>query len=234
MKKIFLFLFLAVLLYGCEKNEYPTYAEKDGLSFTKGGDLITADSIVYSFITNAIQGDRDTIWIPISLMGSPAQVDQAFQLRIGAGSTAKEGVHFELTESIFPANEVTFEYPVVLLRSEDLMEETRKINLEIIENDFYTVGVLSREFFESVRIDITDQVIKPSWWGFAEDYYYGSYSHGKFRFMIEVCGISDFSSTMLSFPQILNYRELVSAALKEYEKEHGEPLRDENNQAITI
>lgn len=234
MKKFYLFTLLAILLYSCAKNEYITFAEKDGLSFTIGGDLNTKDSIVFSFVTNAVQGERDTLWIPITLTGVPAEIDRPFELKIGAESTAKEGVHFELTKKQFPANKVAFEYPLVVLRSADLLETTQKLTLEIAENEFYEVGALSNEFYPSIRIQITDQVIKPSWWGGAENYYYGSYSHGKYRFMIEVCGIANFSSTTLSYPQILNYRELVSSALMKYEKEHGEPLRDENGQAITI
>lgn len=234
MKKLYVFTLLAILLYSCAKNEYLTYAEKDGLSFTRGGDFPTSDSVIFSFVTNAIQGTRDTLWVPIALTGIPAKTDRPFRLKIGAGSTAQEGVHFTLTETIFPADSVVFAYPVVLLRSADLMTATRKLILEIAENDYYTVGALSSQFYPSIRIQVTDQVIKPTWWAAAENYYYGPYSNAKYRFMIEVCGIADFSSKTLNYPQILNYRELVRAALKEYEKEHGEPLRDENNQAITI
>lgn len=234
MKKLYLFTLLAIVLYSCSKNEYITFGQKDGLSFTLGGDLKTKDSIVFSFVTSAVQGDRDTLWIPIGLTGVPAETDRPFKLRIGTESTAKEGVHFELTEKLFPAHQTAFEYPVVLLRSADLLETTQKLTLEIEENEFYEVGALSNEFYRSIRIHTTDQVIKPSWWRGAEDFYYGSYSHGKYRFMIEVCGIANFSNTVLSYPQILNYRELVSSALVKYEKEHGEPLRDENGQAITI
>lgn|GEM_PF-1893532 len=234
MKKIYLFTLLATLLYSCEKNEYLTYAEKDGLSFTLGKDLITRDSIVFSFVTNAVKGNHDTLWIPITLTGGAAETDQPFLLRIGAASTAKEGIHFRLTETVFPAHQVTFEYPVILLRSADLVKETYKLTLEIAENDYYTVGALSQRFYPSIRIHITDQVIKPTWWGFSENHYYGPYSKAKYLLMIEVCGVSNFSSVFLSSSQILNYRELVRAALKEYEKKHGEPLRDENNQAITI
>lgn len=234
MKKFYLFTILAILLHGCAKNEHITYAEKNGLSFTLGSDLTTGDSIVFSFVTNAIQGDRDTIWVPIALTGVPAQSDEPFQLLVAASSTAQEGVHFKLTETVFPADKVTIDYPIILLRSSDLIDETRKLRLEIAESDLYTVGSLSSDSFAGIRIQISDQVIKPSWWGFAEDYYYGPYSNGKYRFMIEVCGIADFSSTVLNYPQILNYRELLKSALMEYEKENGKPLRDENDQIITI
>lgn len=241
MKRILLYSLL--FLCSCTKNEYITYSEKNGLTFTTNSDsdLFTADSIVYSFVTQAVRGDVDTIWLPISLTGKPNESPLPFVIQVDPSSTASEGVHFKTTEAIFPSSETTLNYPIVLLRAEDLQEQARSIKLVLKENEYFTIGALSNSSstygggqFSSVTIHVTDQVIKPSWWGFVESFYYGVYSQTKYRFMIEICGITDFSQGTLNFPQIINYRAMIHGALTDYEKEHGTPLKDENGEIVTI
>ncbi|MBL1409467.1 DUF4843 domain-containing protein [Sphingobacterium faecale] len=234
MKKIFLFTLLVSILYSCSKEDYITYTEKNGLSFTRGGNFPNSDSITYSFATQVVKKEADTLWVPIALTGVAAQVDRPFRISIKPGASAQEGVHFKLMESVFPADSVFFYYPIVLFRTTDLLETSRTFSLTIEENDNFSLGALSTSYYPSIRIRVSDQVMKPTWWGIAEDHYYGNYSNGKYRFMIEVCGIVDFSQGTLNYPQILNYQGLLRAKLQQYEIDHGEPLRDENDNAITI
>ncbi|ERJ57920.1 DUF4843 domain-containing protein [Sphingobacterium paucimobilis] len=232
--KLYLSVVLLFILCACSKNEYITYTEKNALIFKKGEDLTTADSLVYSFISKAVQGDFDTVWIPIALTGLPNDSNRSFELELDKESTALESKHFRLTETVFPKGEIIMNYPIVLLRSEDLASKRQSFKLSIKENENFGVGAKSFDTYPGITIHVVDQVIKPSWWASAENYYYGIYSHAKYRFMIEVVGISDFSQKSLSFPQIMNYRAAFKAAITEYEKEHGGPLLDENKQVVTF
>lgn len=237
MKNLFLFFNLILILFcSCSENDHIIFVEKNGLTFYKD-DVFAGDSLVfvYSFINEAVTGDNDIVWVPITLTGKPSETDLPFTLEVGKESTAKEGVHFLLSETIFPANTVTFNYPVTLLRTEDLKEEPKSFTLKIKENECFSVGALETYYrYSSVKFNITDQIIKPSWWGFVESLYYGSYSNEKYKFMVEVAGVSNFSTEEVNFVSISNYIELFKAAIIEYEKEHGYPLRDENGQVITF
>lgn len=245
MKRLILMMGALLALGACTKNEYITYSAKDGLVFLSNSstDLSAGDSIVYSFISRAISGNQDTIWVTVSLTGKPADADRPFVIEVAPESTAKEGVDFELMEPVFPANATALRYPIVLLRTPELAQEERWFKLALRDNEQFTLGALSPATsatyggglrFEAIKIVMTDQVIKPSWWALAEDYYYGAYSHTKYRFMIETIGITNFSSRELNYPQITNYRALLQGALSEYEKTHGEKLKDENDEIITI
>lgn len=233
--KLYLSTLLLFVLCACTKNEYITYGEKNGLVFKKGENLTTADSLVFSFVTEAVRGDKDTVWIPIALTGVPQSEDKKFALVIDAKSTAEENKHFKLTETVFPAGKTEMLYPIVMLRAKELEKESRSFRLAIKENESFDVGAASSNTYSAINIRVLDRVIKPSWWGGAENYYYGTYSHTKYRFMIDVIGISNFAQTVLSYPQIINYRAAFKAALIEYEMEHGEPLIDnESKQAVTF
>ncbi|MGE8241289.1 MAG: DUF4843 domain-containing protein, partial [Sphingobacterium sp.] len=177
---------LLFVLCACTKNEYITYGVKNGLVFKKGEDLITADSLVYSFVSEAVSGDKDTVWIPIALTGVPQSETKKFALVIDAKSTAEENMHFKLTETVFPAGKTEMLYPIVMLRAKDLEKESRSFKLVIKENESFDVGAASSETYRAINIRVLDQVIKPSWWRFTEDGNYGTYSHTKYRFMIDV------------------------------------------------
>lgn len=243
MKKILLFFSALFIFLACQKNEYITYTEKSALTFINKGSFSSADSLTFSFISNAVQGDRDTVWLPILLTGNLANSNLPFALEIVDGSTAVEQQHFELPETIFPANTVTYYYPLVLLRAEGLQTEIRTLSLRIVENENFALGPVSgtesftlndslARTYSTLKLNITDQAVQPSWWGAAETYYFGTYSNERYRFMIEVCGISNFSASVLSFPLIINYQSLLRAAITEYERVNGQPLRDENNAII--
>lgn len=233
--KLYLSTILLFVLCACTKNEYITYGEKNGLVFKKGENLMTADSLVFSFITEAVRGDKDTIWIPIALTGMPENEAKKFALAVDENSTAEENRHFKLTEMVFSAGKTEMLYPIILLRAKELETESRFFRLAIKENESFEVGAASSETYRTINIRMLDQVIKPSWWGGAENYYYGVYSHTKYRFMIDVIGISNFAQAVLAYPQIINYRAAFKAALVAYEIEHGEPLvDDESKQAVTF
>ncbi|WDF68401.1 DUF4843 domain-containing protein [Sphingobacterium oryzagri] len=245
MKKILVIAVTLFLFFGCSKNEHLLYTEKRALSFANRSPLTTGDSLVYSFVSNAVQGNRDTLYLPLRLTGDLLTQELPFSLEVAPGSTAQEHVHYEFTPTIFPADTATHNYPIILLRTPELVTETRTLNLSIVANDNFDVGplsnetavvrgVVSRRSYETVKLQLTDRLVRPSWWGFAENYYYGSYSEVRYRFMIETCGITDFSYLTLSFPLIINYIALLQSAAIEYERVNGQPLRDENGAIISF
>src|SRR5690606_8638865 len=113
-----------------------------------------------------------------TLTGKPNESDQPFILELTESSTAEVNKHFQWTETVFPANTVTMNYPLVLLRAEELAAEVRTIILRIKENDHFGAGALSPvtgagltgfRTYPTVTVRVTDQVVKPSWWLGAEN-----------------------------------------------------------------
>ncbi len=245
MKKILIITVTLFLFFGCSKNEPLLYTEKRALSFVNRSPLTTGDSLTFSFISNAVQGNRDTLYLPLIITGDLTDQPLSFSLDVAPGSTAQEHVHFELTPTIFPADTTIYYYPIILLRAPALVTETRTLNLRVVANENFDVGPLSAgntfiigststRNYDLIKLQLTDRLVRPSWWGAAERNYYGSYSEVRYRFMIETCGITDFSYRTLGYALTINYIALLQSAIIQYERANGQPLRDENNNVINF
>ncbi|WP_439184630.1 DUF4843 domain-containing protein [Carboxylicivirga taeanensis] len=183
MKKTLIQLCLIILtIYGCSQNERLQYDEKPGVYFADYDQ--NSDSLVYSFTTtpNAI----DTINLRVKILGS-ATKDLVYKINVSSESTAQEGVHYVgLNDThTFPAGKSSTNLPLILTKSADLEDSMVTLSLELVGTDDMDVGYLDKS---SVRIFLTDQLIKPQYWDSKFQRYFGEYSKVKHQLCIDIMG----------------------------------------------
>lgn len=237
MKKNVFFIWILVLLalMSCQKDEIMYYEGPDALNIYL--DQYEADSTRYSF---ALEDDDlllDTVWIKVRVLGPAKDFDRTIELEATNGTTAIVGKDFDLPQFTLKAGEIDIKYPVLLHRTEKLKDDDEKLIVRIKSNSDFTNGAPGTDFSKKLSIEqytiyFNDFLSEPGYWTANYLYYYlGDFSVAKFRFMISVYGITDFSAW--SSGEIMNSALNLRNALEEYELENG-PIYDEYGDRLTF
>jgi hypothetical protein len=246
MKKRYTFIYtlvaLVVTLPGCREMDIDTYENDPRLYFHR--DVNTSrqrDSISYSFF---IQGEtvvRDTVWVEIRTMGIPSATPRPFKVeQINAGDTlaARVGIHYlpfdsgELKELMQVAPGATSALvPVVLLRDISLKREEARLEIAIVENEYFKPGVESNLKFV---VKSSDFAVKPaSWnlWGVV----FNEWGPQKMLFLIQYLGIDFSEPAPTDIDPRLHYRGLAKELLMRYNDTHpGKPLAEEDGTLVSF
>lgn len=190
MKKYILILSI-LALFACEKNEKLIFDSKPGLYFALEDDV---DSLQYSLLGSL--SDSDTVRIPLKIMGDALSYDARYKVTVVAeGTTAEVGKHYSpLSDSyIIEAGEFVKDFEIEILKADPALEtESRAIVLRLVETDDFTIGYTKGS---NVKLIITNQIIKPSYWDMPFSLYFGEYSKVKHNVIINILG-HDFPLTL--------------------------------------
>ena len=193
---ILIFL-LVVGTISCKENSALEY-ENDPALYFENTTYGQRDSIAHTFFIQPDDQMRDTVFIEILTMGYPTDSDRPFileQTNAGQPGSAIAGKHFVAFDSeearklmVIPAGEVSANIPIILLRDVSLKEEIYYLTLQLIENDEFKIGGVTKDV--EYAITFADKLIKPNFWDlpYQGSYYFGKYSMRKHEFMIEVAG----------------------------------------------
>jgi hypothetical protein len=228
------------LLASCEQNELMEFAGNGSVYFFEqeasgyGTFLaVTEKNFSFAILDNAVTETEARV--KVRLMGSVVDRDRAFRARVVPDSTtAIEGTHYRLHDGLLPAGELEASLPVTLYRAPGLKNEAVKICLEIMPTDDLDVGLNAGNYF---TLHVGDFFMKPATWTFFVDAYFGLYCDNKYRFIIDVLGITEFPMTRGNTPpedgsytppqmQGFNYR--LVTAYEEYRKTNGPIWVDDN------
>ena len=240
MKNAILILLAIVVLSACKKDETEVFNSKPGISFYYFPGL-GPDSTNYSFANQLQQQPKDTLYIGMRVMGTAVNFDREIEVKALPATTATEGVHFILPKIILPADSLTVQYPIILINAADLKTNTYHLEIGVAENKDFVQGAIGGANFNTrniklYKINFNNQLIKPDYWLYIANYF-GDYSNVKYRFMIDVCGFSDFKPDSiggtLSYSDFLNLNVRLKNALREYNILNG-PLLDETGQEISF
>lgn len=243
---IFFLVLLATLFSACEK-EIDTYQNDPRLYFfERGTDVlqtrITSKSI--SFVPLASSIVTDTVRIKVKTMGLATSTDRVLKgATVKEGTTAIEGTDYAFIEGKIKAGQVEGFLPVVLYRTAKIKSTSLTLNLTIAETSDFKAGVIEDQKF---TLNWSDDIVKPANWDgiISLTFYFGTYSKAKFRFIIDVTGISDFplqqsgrvplnpgeySNSMMN-----DIKLRVKDALAVYNASHATPLTDENGVLVTF
>jgi len=196
MKKIFQILILAIAtgsLFSCNKNDVMDYSATDKAYFYErymylGYEERRLEEMTYSFAVQKSTVIKDTVSIKVRLQGRVSDYDRIVKAGIVADSTtALAGVHYIINDGYIKAGQYEGYVPVIVLRTADLKGATVKIKLKIAESADLGVGVVEDNY---IRLIVGDILLKPTNW--PEWYGFGVYSANKYRFVIDVLGITDF------------------------------------------
>jgi hypothetical protein len=234
MKYLFLVI-IAITLFSCKKQEVETYSGGDGVNFYV--TTYEPDSISYSFAFSVLPKQRDTVFFKMRVLGAASDKPRTISVKAGAGTTARKGIDYELPDMILPAGQLTVLYPIVLLNSPEMLNKTFRLVAEVAESKDLVSGATGTEIggtitLKNVRVDITNQIVKPTYWPSIEGAF-GLFSVTKFKFMIQVTGLTDFSEEAIGIDGYYNLPVKLRNALAEYEAING-PLINESGNRVTF
>lgn len=237
--RLLIIIITVFLTVGCQKEEIPSYTGKEAISFFIGPfDL---DSLVYSFAYELEVKQHDTIFLDMRLQGPVTSYPRAIKIKASEGTTATEGVDFQLPEFYLPAGSTVAQYPVVVYNTKAMNDRSLRIVLDVATSDDLVPGATGQVgqddgrtiAINQYKILVSNILEQPSYWADIE-YFFGTFSQTKFRFMIDVLQITDFSTESIGVSGLYNYPIVLREALQEYEREHGEPLTDEFEEEVTF
>lgn len=235
MKNIIFLSFIMVCAASCKKDDIMFYEGPDAISIYV--DEYESDSTNYSFALEGPEVVQDTVWIKVRVQGASKDVDRTIELESVNGTTAVAGKDFDLPNFTLKAGESITRYPVILHRTSKLLQSNEKLVVAVKANGHFAKGAIGTEINETVSkekyiIYFNDYLSEPPYWasmGF--DSYIGEFSAVKFRFMMSIYGISDFSGW--STGELMNAALNLRIALAEYEAVNG-ILYDEDGNRITF
>ena len=232
MRYLYLFIVGIFLLISCQENDRMVYGEKPAVYFsdyTEG-----ADSLLYSFRIKA--SERDTIYVNVKLLGDLLESPANFRVVALDNSTAIAGKHYvALPETFeFGANTSLMQFPIILTKpGEELDASTVTLELALEATENLDLGYPDRV---KMRLMITNQLIKPSYWDMPLSLYFGEYSEVKHQRCILIMG-HDFPLTEAELSgwgglNAYSYWMQQGRVVCEYYAIHTE--YDENGNLITV
>jgi hypothetical protein len=172
---------VSVALFNCEENEDFVFENKDGIYFN------VQDSLYYSFIGNF--DESSIVEIPINIMGDAADMDRSYKVIVDEANTnAQEDLHYKALDDsyTFGADKFTDYLNLTVYNRDAALEtENRYITLKIIPSDDFDLGYSDKL---ELKVYITNQIIKPSYWDVFLDLYFGEYSKVKHNIAISIMG----------------------------------------------
>ena len=211
MRSIYILAMLLLSVISCSEADLMLYGDEPRVYL---GGYTRAESMTFYYDTDDVV--RDTLYVYVETMGGPRDYDRAVNFKqvtvCDVEYTVENGVkvdsvvtenpynavadkHFVAFDSeearklmVIPAGEVSANIPIILLRDVSLKEEIYYLTLQLIENDEFKIGGVTKDV--EYAITFADKLIKPNFWDlpYQGSYYFGKYSMRKHEFMIEVAG----------------------------------------------
>lgn len=184
MRYLFNIILGLLLLSSCSENERMLYSDMPGVYFPNYTS--EADSLVYSFRIKWT--DRDTIFINVKLLGALLDEPGEFGVAVSEHSTAVAGKHYVALPETFTyeANKITTSFPIVVLNSgNDLDDKMVTLELSLVPTGSLSVGYPDRL---NMRLMLTNQLVRPSYWDMPLSLYFGEYSKVKHQQCVLMMG----------------------------------------------
>jgi hypothetical protein len=231
MNKIIVFISAVILFFAsCRENETMDYELAGKVYFYERTMFANVEQIVseknYSFALQNSSLMKDTFLIKVKLMGYIGDADRIFRAAaVEENTTAIEGIHYTLFDGVMSAGEYISYLPIVLYRTEDTKTKSVSLKLQLVETEDLTPG--NSEF---INFSLTwgDILLRPDHW---PDYYFGVYSVNKYRFAIDVLGLTDWPQAerspsgpqegIYTIVEIQAFAIRLNDAYREYREKYG-------------
>jgi len=203
MKKgIFYIIILgAILPFAACKEDVPTvFAEPDGIYFSA-----PADSMTYTF---AKYPNRliDTLKIPVTVLGKPADKDRAISLEklSGVDINGTEGVHYKLLQPYtIPAGKVSTLLPVVIYRTGEMDSLSFNFKFQLKANENFVSGISAKT---ALKIKVGYLQKPPTWGEFTGQQWagysdnFGTWTRTKYKVVLDALYDPVSDTTVSEFP----------------------------------
>lgn len=253
MKRLLIIFMLCLMFAACKKDELAQYTEKSRVYLSLRRDslyskfpLSTAGNIQIDYAPQKSTKQKDTLRLRIQVSGSAANSDRAFVFERNTSiGTAKEGVDFDLLDKNFvmPAGKFNTVVRVVVYRNANMAKQPVSFAYNLKANENFELGpdrdtlnftsISAVMNMVAIKVTAKDIVVKPANWETFIKTYFGVYSEVKYRFVIDVLGLTAIPSTTTA-SRMNTYRNNLRTALTKYNAEHPEKLKDENGIEISF
>lgn len=229
--------FLILIFSSCSENERMVYEAPGKVYFFERIYVNASEKGVseksFSFALQNSALMVDTFKIKVKLMGNLADVDRSFKAEVVAdSSTAIAGTHYKLLEGVMPAGQYMSYLPVILYRTSDTKDKSVTIKLKINANGDLLPGNIE---FQNFKLNWGDVLLKPDNW---PEYFFGVYSKNKYRFAIDVLGLTDWPMTarvttekqegIYTISEVQAFTITLNEAYIKYRAVHGPIYVDDN------
>lgn len=207
-KNKYFFVLGFIFLIGCQQPDAYLYNDVARIQLKNTND------VAYSFVWESKAITRDTIYLPIMVIGGPETRIREFQVSqvteynteyeydnkgYVIDSTINEvankaipGVHYVPFDDSGArelmkvyANQVQASVPVILLRDTSLQSESYRLRIQLQSSSDFQLGEQEKL---SATVIFSDRLEKPSTWNALINLWLGAYSVPKHELMIEVVG----------------------------------------------
>lgn len=232
---------LAAFLNGCQEAEHLLFDDVARVQMNEDKEILA------SFYYDDASVVRDTVYLTVNTIGEPENRERRIELEqipeydvkyvydekgnladsvvTEKPNKAVPDVHYVAMDAeemrpflVIPANAVTAEIPVILLRDASLKHAEYRLCLRLKETSDFLLGERNKL---SGTVVFSDKLSIPNFWNpTVERYYFGKYSERKHAFMNEVLQIhvtDDWYKTLsMDYAELKYVRNKLKAALTEY------------------
>lgn len=215
----------------CQERHPALFDDINGVYFNNlSGTMSVTDSVDLTFVYE--KSDEMQVPVRVQLVGRPSDEDRPLNISVRS-KNAQENVDYTLPETaVLPAGESYTDYVVILRRTPDLKSAPKMLELEIHENEYFTLPVRQMvQVADTVstlvyRIYFSDMFIKaPAAW---DGNLLGKFTQQKFELICRVLDVDpeDFNdhSRMTLARQVFISTEMTRYVKEQTEKkDNGEP-----------
>ncbi|MDR0766544.1 MAG: DUF4843 domain-containing protein [Odoribacteraceae bacterium] len=234
------YIILAIAFAACRQNETATFPDEGAIYFFEQedsgyGTMLAAAEKNFSFAILDDTVTRAEGKVNVRLLGKVSGEPRAFRARVVPDSTtAIEGTHYRLHDGILAPGELESYLPLTLYRAPDLKQAAVNIYLEIVPTEDLAVGLTHGQFF---MLHVGDFFMKPATWTMYVDQYFGTYCDNKYKFIIDVLGITEYPMTRGNVPpvdgsytppQMQGFQYALVTAYEQYRKTNPPIWVDDN------
>ncbi len=198
MKRL-LYISIILLAAACKREALTTYDVKDNIYFNNTvGTNNYVDTADFTFAYTDASITDTVVRVPLGVTGSPVATDRHFTLVVDSASTAQAGVHYELPDFVFHANQVVDTLNIKLKRASDLTTSVKKLILHLQPNDDFQTALVYRitgtsilDTTSMVTFTITTSDILNSGPDWTDTYapYFGTFSLKKMELIHDLLGM---------------------------------------------
>ncbi len=220
----------------CSQNETMDYALDGRVYFNETYVENALERIAheqnYSFALKNSSLMQDTMKVTVQLMGNVVNYDRSFAaVAVADSTTAKESVHYEILPGVMPAGEYKAQLKVLIKRTPDTTDHSVTLLLRLADTEDLHTGNADAQTF---RLTWGDMLLKPANW----PYYFGTYSVNKYRFAIDVLGLTDWPQAtrfqddaiegVYTAAELQLFASRLNEAYEEYRLSHDPIYIDDN------
>lgn len=221
-----------LLLVACNKSEVPLFSDEDGVNFysTNKDNPKLDDEFEYGVKFNFILSDEIELSVPIFIQGRTAEIDRKVSFIITDSTTVVPEMN--IAPTVIKAGESNGVVNIKIKRPVDKTGEfISYVSIDPSNSDF-KAGTMERQRIVVKVSDINSyesfNTSSYTWGDASFDYYLGSFSFGKMRFICGIYKLDHFDNWV--WDNYVNedlYREL-KAKFNEYKNTPGSnPIYDE-------